>query len=65
MGALGEDALIVSALKAFEHVARPTNNILFDTGFSYPSGHSAGCIVLLECLLVLLGGTGKARVQGL
>jgi undecaprenyl-diphosphatase len=43
--ALGGDALIVSVLKAIEHVTRPTNGILFDTGFSYPSGHSAGCIV--------------------
>ncbi len=45
LGAMGGDALIVSTLKALEHVARPTNNILFDNGFSYPSGHSAGCIV--------------------
>ena len=45
LGAIGGNALIVSALKALEHVARPTNNILFDNGFSYPSGHSAGCIV--------------------
>ncbi len=42
---MGGDALIVSVLKAIEHVTRPTNGILFDTGFSYPSGHSAGCIV--------------------
>jgi undecaprenyl-diphosphatase len=45
LGAMGGNALIVSALKALEHVARPINNILFDNGFSYPSGHSAGCIV--------------------
>jgi undecaprenyl-diphosphatase len=45
LGAMGGGALIVSTLKALEHVARPTNNILFDNGFSYPSGHSAGCIV--------------------
>jgi membrane-associated phospholipid phosphatase len=45
LGAMGGDALIVSALKVLEHVARPTNNILFDNGFSYPSGHSAGCVV--------------------
>jgi membrane-associated phospholipid phosphatase len=43
--AMGGDALIVAAMKAVEHVARPTNRILFDTGFSFPSGHSAGCIV--------------------
>ena len=45
LGAMGGDALIVSALKTLEHVARPTNEIFFDAGFSYPSGHSAGCIV--------------------
>lgn len=45
LGAMGGDALIVSALKTVEHVARPTNGIFFDDGFSYPSGHSAGCIV--------------------
>jgi undecaprenyl-diphosphatase len=45
LGAMGGDALIVSALKTLEHVARPTNQILLDNGFSYPSGHSAGCIV--------------------
>jgi membrane-associated phospholipid phosphatase len=45
LGAMGGDALIVSALKKLEHVPRPTNGIFFDDGFSYPSGHSAGCIV--------------------
>jgi membrane-associated phospholipid phosphatase len=45
IGAMGGDALIVSIIKVLEHVARPTNEILFDTGFSFPSGHSAGCIV--------------------
>ena len=46
LGAMGGDALIVSAIKALDHVARPANGILLDSGFSYPSGHSAGCIVL-------------------
>jgi undecaprenyl-diphosphatase len=45
LGAMGGDALIVSTLKILEHVSRPTNGIFLDTGFSYPSGHSAGCIV--------------------
>jgi undecaprenyl-diphosphatase len=50
LAAMGGDALIVSSLKTLEHVARPTNNILFDTGFSYPSGHSAGCVVFVGVL---------------
>jgi undecaprenyl-diphosphatase len=45
LGAMGGDALIVSALKNLEQVARPTNQIFSNAGFSYPSGHSAGCIV--------------------
>ena len=45
LGAMGGDALIVSALKALDQVARPTNAIVPYGGFSYPSGHSAGCVV--------------------
>jgi membrane-associated phospholipid phosphatase len=45
LAAMGGDGLIVSVLKTLEHVARPANGIFSDTGFSYPSGHSAGCIV--------------------
>ncbi len=45
LGAMGGDALLVSVLKNLEHVARPANKLFFDAGFSYPSGHSAGCVV--------------------
>jgi membrane-associated phospholipid phosphatase len=45
LAALGGDAFFVAALKALEQVARPTNNVVFDSGFSYPSGHSAGVVV--------------------
>ncbi|HEX7482661.1 MAG TPA: phosphatase PAP2 family protein, partial [Candidatus Bathyarchaeia archaeon] len=45
LAAMGGDALIISALKTLEHISRPTNGISFDSGFSYPSGHSGGCIV--------------------
>jgi undecaprenyl-diphosphatase len=45
LAAMGGDGLVVSILKTLEHVKRPTNGIFSDTGFSYPSGHSAGCIV--------------------
>jgi membrane-associated phospholipid phosphatase len=50
LGAMAGDALIVSATKTLEQVARPTNGILPDSGFSYPSGHSAGCIVFMGVL---------------
>jgi undecaprenyl-diphosphatase len=45
LSAMGGDALLVSALKNLEHLARPANKLFFDAGFSYPSGHSAGCVV--------------------
>jgi membrane-associated phospholipid phosphatase len=45
LGAMDGDAALVFILKAVEHVARPTGGILSDSGFSYPGGHSAGCIV--------------------
>ncbi len=45
LGAMGGDSLIVTAIKTLDHVSRPTNGIMADSGFSYPSGHSAGCIV--------------------
>jgi len=45
LGAMGGVALIVETIKIFNHVARPTNSILLDSGFSYPSGHSAGIVV--------------------
>ncbi len=51
LGVMGGDALIVSALKTLEHVARPTNAIVHDAGFSYPSGHSAGCVVFVGVLV--------------
>jgi membrane-associated phospholipid phosphatase len=50
LGAMGGDALIVSILKALDHVARPANAIVTDTGFSYPSGHSAGVVVFMGVL---------------
>lgn len=63
LAAMGGDGLIVSVLKTLEHVARPANGIFSDTGFSYPSGHSACCIVFGGVWLILLGSTGRARVQ--
>jgi membrane-associated phospholipid phosphatase len=45
LAAMGGNALLVSVLKTLEHVVRPTNAIFPDTDFSYPSGHSAGCVV--------------------
>lgn len=50
LGAMGGDALLVAVIKNLDKIARPTNGILFDTGFSYPSGHCAGSIVFCGVL---------------
>jgi membrane-associated phospholipid phosphatase len=47
LSAMGGDALLVSIIKNIDRVARPVNQLLPGSGFSYPSGHSAGVIVFL------------------
>jgi undecaprenyl-diphosphatase len=50
LGAMGGDALIVSVVKSLHHINRPLNGIMADSGFSFPSGHSAGVIVFCGVL---------------
>ncbi len=50
LAAMGGDALFVSIIKAIDQVARPINPIVPDTGFSFPSGHSAGVVVFAGVL---------------
>ncbi len=68
LGAMGGDAVIVSVLKSVEHAARPTNAIMADSGFSYPSGHSAGVIVFMGVLAYFAWqhwkGTGSRALIG-
>jgi len=45
--AIGGEALLIVFLKNLDQVARPENQLLLGSGFSYPSGHSAGVIVFL------------------
>jgi len=45
LGGMGGDALLLEVTKTIVHSARPTNMLVPDTGFSYPSGHSAGIVV--------------------
>ncbi len=45
LGAMGGDALLVEVIKNIDQVARPTNGLVASSGFSYPSGHSAGIVV--------------------
>ncbi len=50
LGAMGGDALLVAVIKTLDHITRPTNPVLPDTGYSYPSGHAAGSVVFLGIL---------------
>ena len=47
LAAIGGDALLVAIIKNIDQVARPANQLLSGSGFSYPSGHSAGVIVFV------------------
>jgi membrane-associated phospholipid phosphatase len=51
LAAMGGDALLVSIIKNIDHVARPANQLLSGSGFSYPSGHSAGIIVFVGLIV--------------
>lgn len=51
LGAMAGDALLVSLIKNTFNFTRPLNGIIPDTGFSYPSGHSAGVIVFVGVLI--------------
>jgi membrane-associated phospholipid phosphatase len=66
LGAMGGDALIVSVVKSSVHVTRPLNGIMGDSGFSFPSGHSAGVIVfcgLLACFAWQHWKNARARAS--
>jgi undecaprenyl-diphosphatase len=46
VGAMAGDALLVSVAKQVEMVSRPDNAIVQNVGYSFPSGHTAGIVVL-------------------
>ncbi len=45
--AIGGEALFVNIVKNIDQVARPENQLLLGSGYSYPSGHSAGVVVFI------------------
>jgi undecaprenyl-diphosphatase len=47
---MGGDALIISIMKTLIQSPRPLNEVAFASGFSYPSGHTAGIIVFSGAL---------------
>jgi undecaprenyl-diphosphatase len=53
LGAIGGDALIVSVVKGLVQSPRPLNGLVVYSGFSFPSGHTAGSIVFCGTLAFL------------
>lgn len=53
LAAMGGDALIVSIAKTVVHSARPLNGLVYDTSFSFPSGHTTASIVFCGLLTYL------------
>ena len=51
VGAMAGDALLVSVAKRFEIVSRPDNALVQNAGYSFPSGHTAGIVVLAGVLV--------------
>ncbi|MCW4045980.1 MAG: phosphatase PAP2 family protein [Candidatus Bathyarchaeota archaeon] len=50
LGAMGGDALLVAASKALVYSSRPANELIAETGNSFPSGHVTGIIVFAGVL---------------
>lgn len=50
LGAMGGNALLVDFLKKITASSRPPDELLNVTSFSYPSGHTAGAVVLFGIL---------------
>jgi undecaprenyl-diphosphatase len=54
LAGMGGDALIVSIAKTVVHSPRPLNGLLYDAGFSFPSGHTTASIVFCGLLTYLI-----------
>jgi len=60
LGAMGVDALVVSVVKGLVQSPRPLNELVFSSGFSFPSGHTAGSIVFCGSLAFFVGHRWKS-----
>jgi undecaprenyl-diphosphatase len=50
LGAMGGDAVLVATFKTLVHSSRPLNELIIDSGYSFPSGHTIGTIVFCGLL---------------
>lgn len=61
LGAMAGDALLVEIIKALIKSPRPTNEIIFQTGFSLPSGHTTASVVFFGVLTYFAWTNWKSR----
>jgi undecaprenyl-diphosphatase len=45
LGTMGGDTVLLATIKNLVHSSRPLNSLVTDSGFAFPSGHTAGSIV--------------------
>jgi undecaprenyl-diphosphatase len=65
LGAMAGDALLVEFFKTIIASPRPLNGVIVETGYSFPSGHTASSVVLFGVLAYFAWkhwDTMKARV---
>ena len=62
---IGGNALFVAIIKSLTQVTRPTNQLLYNSNFSYPSGHSTGVVVFIGLItyFVWLNWNNSQRVK--
>ena len=51
---MGGEALLVLIVKTFVSSSRPLNGLVYETGFSFPSGHTTGSVVFCGLLTFLV-----------
>jgi undecaprenyl-diphosphatase len=60
VGVMGVDAIALSVIKSFVASPRPLNGLVFEDGFSFPSGHVTTTIVLFGLLTFFVWQTLKS-----
>jgi len=64
--AMAGDALLVTLFKTIIMSPRPLNEIIFETGYSFPSGHTTSCVVFFGVLTyALCKQWGSAKIKAL
>lgn len=66
VGAMSGDAAMLAIIKMAVHSARPLNELMYVSGFSFPSGHASGSVVfcgLLTCFAWQHWKSSKVKIS--